>query len=297
MVLYYKPIKKKVPNFTKVYFFSFSFPMHQSNGLVRGYNAAFPYKATSPFLIRSSDNDGNSSGNLGLTRKQLENQNSPTPVDSRNNNNNNVVNNNNTILSGGGVGISDFSSSQTLLNLVRTASAQSASQLENYLKGAVKRSADGETNRLDPLDLTVGAVKRPRHELGTDRDLFGADVDPALIPGGEGSARTVGGTKPSWMSLLDRRMHSSPTSSSRTSPKIQNNERSRCVSLCVEKSCSSQSEASDFAHWTVEDVVKFVSSVDTCTEFAEVSRLVVLYFNIGNISSAIIGSVGITLTK
>lgn len=291
MALYYKVIKKYQISL-RFHFFSFSFPMHQSNGLVRGYNAAFPYKATSPFLIRSSDNDGNSSGNLtsGLTRKQLENQNSPTPVDSRNNNNNNVVNNNNTILSGGGVGISDFSSSQTLLNLVRTASAQSASQLENYLKGAVKRSADGETNRLDPLDLTVGAVKRPRHELGTDRDLFGADVDPALIPGGEGSARTLGGSKPSWMSLLDRRMHSSPTSSSRTSPKIQNNERSRCVSLCVEKSCSSQSEASDFAHWTVEDVVKFVSSVDTCTEFAEVSRLIVLYC-IGNISSAIIGTV------
>ncbi|GFV95430.1 sterile alpha motif domain-containing protein 11 [Trichonephila clavipes] len=71
------------------------------------------------------------------------------------------------------------------------------------------------------------------------------------------------------MSLLDKRVHSSPTSSSRTSPKIQNTERSRCVSLCVEKSCSSQSEASDLSHWTVEDVVKFVSSVDTCSEYAE----------------------------
>lgn len=271
-------------NFTKL-IFSFSFPMHQSNGLVRGYNAAFPYKATSPFLVRNSDNDGNTSGLTSvLTRKQLENQNSPTPVDSRNNNNNvnNNVNNNNTILSGG-----DFSSSQTLLHLVRA--SQGASTLENYLKGAVKRSADGEPNRLDPLDLTVGgtAVKRPRHELGTDRDLFAADIDPAaMVPGGEGSSRTLGGNKPSWMSLLDRRMHSSPTSSSRTSPKIQNNERSRCVSLCVEKPCSSQSEASDFAHWTVEDVVKFVASVDTCTEFAEVSRIFGLYFNIGNISVA-----------
>lgn len=251
--------------------------MHHTNGLVRGYNTAFPYKATSPFLLRNSDNDGNSSAGLtsALARKHLENQNSPTPSESRNNNNNNNnnVNNNNTIL-GGGVGLAEFSSSQTLLNLVRTATQQSASQLETYLKGAVKRTADGENNRLDPLDLTVGAIKRPRHELGLERDLFGVDVES-----GEGSTRTLGGNRPSWMSLLDRRMHSSPTSSSRTSPKIQSAERSRCVSLCVEKSCSSQSEASDFARWTVDDVVKFVASVDTCTEFAEVR----VFFSLGTL--------------
>ncbi|GFV95429.1 uncharacterized protein TNCV_4574311 [Trichonephila clavipes] len=145
-----------------------SFPMPQSNGLMRGYDASFPYKGASPFLVRNTDNDGNGGGCLstGINRK-LDSQNSPNSSESRNNCNN--IHSSNTPLSSASCGISDFSSSQTLLNLVRTASAQSASQLENYLKGAVKRSADGE-NRLDPLDLTVGAVKRPKIELG--RDFF-----------------------------------------------------------------------------------------------------------------------------
>ncbi|GFR34042.1 sterile alpha motif domain-containing protein 11 [Trichonephila clavata] len=242
-----------------------SFSMPQSNGLMRGYDASFPYKGGSPFLIRNTD-DGNGGGCLstGINRK-LDSQNSPNSSENRNNCNN--INSSNTPLSSASCGISDFSSSQTLLNLVRTASAQSASQLENYLKGAVKRSADGE-NRLDPLDLTVGAVKRPKLDLC--RDLFHTDTDATLTSAGDSNARTLSlaASKPAWMSLLDKRMQSQ-TSSSRTSPKIQITERSRCVSLCVEKSCSSQSEASDLSHWTVEDVVKFVSSVDTCSEYAE----------------------------
>ncbi|XP_071043417.1 uncharacterized protein [Parasteatoda tepidariorum] len=255
-----------------------SFPTPQSNGIVRGFDSSFSYKSGSPFLVRNVDSDGNGSSlTTGLNRK-LDNQSSPTPAETRNSNNNNV-NSSNPVLSSGS--ISDFSSSQTLLNLVRTASAQSASQLENYLKGAVKRSADGES-RLDPLDLTVGgtALKRPKFEAGSVRDLrncrdfFHSETETSISSGndGHGSIRTLpaSGTKPSWMSLLDKRMHASPTSSSRTSPKIQNSDqRSRCVSLCVEKSCSSQSEASDLSHWTVDDVVKFVSSVETCSEYAE----------------------------
>ncbi|GIY31560.1 uncharacterized protein CEXT_83031 [Caerostris extrusa] len=121
---------------------------------MRGYETSFPYKGVSPFLLRNTDNDGNGSGTLttGINRK-LDNQTSPNSAETRNNCNS--ITNSNVSLSGGTCGISDFSSSQTLLNLVRTASAQSASQLENYLKGAVKRNSDGES-RLDPLDLTVG---------------------------------------------------------------------------------------------------------------------------------------------
>lgn len=206
------------------------------------------------------DSEGNGGGGMscGFSRK-IDNQSSPTPADSRNNNSsitNNVLN------TSASCGHSDFSSSQTLLNLVRTASAQSASQLENYLKGAVKRSADGES-RLDPLDLTVGAVKRPKLDssIGLRDNFLQHEVDDC-------STRT---TKASWMSLMDKKMHSSPISSTRTSPKILNSERLRCTSLCLDKSCSSQSEASDLSHWTVDDVVKFVSSVETCSDYAEVS--------------------------
>ncbi|XP_054721481.1 uncharacterized protein LOC129231235 [Uloborus diversus] len=260
-----------------------SFPMSQSNGMVRGFESTFPYKGcNTPFMVRNMDVEGNGSGCLstGLNRK-VDNQISPTPHENRNNNNN--VSSNNSVINPGVVscGISDFSSSQTLLNLVRTASAQSASQLENYLKGAVKRSADGE-NRHDPLDLTVANIKRPRLEPGNGRDirdcrdLLQSEAEAALAIGGDcpGNLRTssVSSSRPSWMSLLDKRMHSSPTSSSRTSPKIQNSERSRCVSLCIDKPCSTHSEASDLSHWTVDDVVKFVSSVEMCSEYAEKFR-------------------------
>lgn len=206
------------------------------------------------------DNEGNGGGGIPCSfSRKVDNQSSPTPAESRNNNSsitNNVLN------SSAPCGLSDFSSSQTLLNLVRTASAQSASQLENYLKGAVKRSADGES-RLDPLDLTVGNIKRPKLDssIGFKENFLQHDVE-------DGCTRT---TKASWMSLMDKRMHSSPTSSTRTSPKIQYSERQRCASLCIDKSCSSQSDASDLSHWTVDDVVKFVSSVETCSDYAEVS--------------------------
>lgn len=235
--------------------------MPQSNGFVRGFDSTFPFKGSStPFFVRNMDVEGNGGSGLssGMTRK-IDNQSSTPPSDSRNNNTvtNSVLN------STAPGGLSDFSSSQTLLNLVRTASAQSASQLENYLKGAVKRSADGE-NRLDPLDLTVGTIKRPKLETGISlRDnLLQSEAES------DNNTKTQM-SKPSWLSLMDRRV---PTSSSRTSPKIQNFERSRCASLCIDKSCSSQSEASDLSHWTVDDVVKFVSSVETCSEYAEVCK-------------------------
>lgn len=248
--------------------------MPQNNGFVRGFDTTFPFKGSStPFFVRNMDVEGNGGSALssGLSRK-IDNQSSPTPAESRNSNNNSITNNvlNNTAPGG----LSDFSSSQTLLNLVRTASAQSASQLENYLKGAVKRSADGD-NRIDPLDLTVGTIKRPKLEsgIGLRDNLLQNELD-----GSDGGTKTSSSlNKPSWLSLMDRRMHSSPTSSSRTSPKIQNTERSRCASLCIDKSCSSQSEASDLSHWTVDDVVKFVSSVETCSEYAEVSRYYAKY--------------------
>lgn len=210
--------------------------------------------------MRNLDAEGNLGSGLscGLNRK-ADNQSSPTPAETRNSTNNNNLTSNvlNSIACGG---LSDFSSSQTLLNLVRTASAQSASQLENYLKGAVKRSADGE-NRLDPLDLTVGTIKRPKLDSNIGLLQNEADASDCTMK-----------TKTPWMTVMDKRLLSSPTSSTRTSPKMLNSERIQCTSLCIDKSCSSQSEASDLTQWTVEDVVTFVSSVETCSEYAEVSH-------------------------
>lgn len=154
--------------------------------------------------------------------------------------------------------LSDFSSSQTLLNLVRTASAQNASQLETYLRGAVKRPHEGEQARADPLDLSVGtAVKRPR-STDSPRSLKGDVVDVTVA---SPSRKTA--TSP-WL-LLDGRVSSK-------SPKL------RCGSVCSDHTSSpSPCAASEVgpqgvAKWTVDEVVQFVASVDSCQEYAEKFR-------------------------
>ncbi|XP_037282285.2 uncharacterized protein LOC119175366 isoform X2 [Rhipicephalus microplus] len=169
--------------------------------------------------------------------------------------------------------LSDFSSSQTLLNLVRTASAQSASQLETYLRGAVKRPHDGEHARADPLDLSLGgtAVKRPR---STDSPRSSSGSKEA----GDG-ARTPPrkqATSP-WLLQLEGARGASK------SPKL------RCGSVCSDQVSSLHSPCSGavgtttteggqqqqqqlVAKWTVDDVVQFVASVESCQEYAEKFR-------------------------
>lgn len=162
--------------------------------------------------------------------------------------------------------LSDFSSSQTLLNLVRTASAQSASQLETYLRGAVKRPHDGEPARADPLDLSLGtAVKRPR-STGSPRSSKDADI------GGAGTPPRKQATSP-WLLQLEGARGASK------SPKL------RCGSVCSDQASSLHSPCSGavgtttdggqqqlVAKWTVDDVVQFVGSVESCQEYAEKFR-------------------------
>lgn len=165
--------------------------------------------------------------------------------------------------------LSDFSSSQTLLNLVRTASAQSASQLETYLRGAVKRPHDGEPARADPLDLSVGtAVKRPR---STDSPRSSKDADA----GGATPPPRKHATSP-WLLQLEGARGASK------SPKL------RCGSVCSDQASSLHSLHSPcsgavgtttdggqqqlVAKWTVDDVVHFVASVESCQEYAEKFR-------------------------
>ncbi|KAG0424031.1 hypothetical protein HPB47_000222, partial [Ixodes persulcatus] len=150
--------------------------------------------------------------------------------------------------------LSDFSSSQTLLNLVRTASAQSASQLETYLRGAVKRPHEGEQARADPLDLSVGtAVKRPR-STDSPRSASKGDVDGATVAASPSRKQA---TSP-WL-LLDGR-------GSSKSPKL------RCGSVCSDQAspcATAEASPQGVAKWTVDEVVHFVASVDSCQEYAE----------------------------
>ncbi|XP_064459430.1 polyhomeotic-proximal chromatin protein-like isoform X2 [Ornithodoros turicata] len=143
--------------------------------------------------------------------------------------------------------LADFSSSQTLLNLVRTASAQSASQLETYLRGAVKRPHEGDITRADPLDLSVGAaVKRPRSSGDSVR---GEVIDV------HGSPRKA--TSP-WLLSLDGGRRSK-------SPKL------RCGSVCSDQAVSVCGD-SPVSKWSIDDVVHFVTSVESCAEYAEKFR-------------------------
>lgn len=64
----------------------------------------------------------------------------------------------------------DLSSTQALINMMRSASAHSASHLENYLRGTLKRPFGLEAeNRADPLDLTVSSANKKLRTTAMDR--------------------------------------------------------------------------------------------------------------------------------
>ncbi|KAH8042162.1 hypothetical protein HPB51_021246 [Rhipicephalus microplus] len=131
---------------------------------------------------------------------------------------------------------------------------------------------DGEHARADPLDLSLGgtAVKRPR---STDSPRSSSGSKEA----GDG-ARTPPrkqATSP-WLLQLEGARGASK------SPKL------RCGSVCSDQVSSLHSPCSGavgtttteggqqqqqqlVAKWTVDDVVQFVASVESCQEYAEVS--------------------------
>lgn len=171
----------------------------------------------------------------------------------------------------------DMSSTQALLNMVRTASAQSANQLETYLKGAMKRSPDNPNN---PLDLSSNAVPPPlkkqrKHTPSLSESLYGPDAllnFPMLTALQRTTkdrlqAKRTGSVSPKPKSKLA----TSPSNAASVSrPSTANS----CLSLCStpgEKPCSSSADTQTVAHWTLDDVSSFVTSIDLCAEYAPVS--------------------------
>lgn len=166
----------------------------------------------------------------------------------------------------------DMSSTQALLNMVRTASAQSANQLETYLKGAIKRPPDNPNN---PLDLSSNAVtpppKKPRkHAPSLSESLYGPD---ALLnfPMLTALQRT---TKDRLQAKRTGSVSPKPKSKLATSPRDSTSRPSSCLSLCStgDKPCSSSADSQTVAHWTVDDVATFITSIDLCAEYAPVSN-------------------------
>ncbi|XP_071545847.1 uncharacterized protein [Panulirus ornatus] len=144
----------------------------------------------------------------------------------------------------------EMSSSQVLLNMVRNASATQQSQLENYLRGAMKRPADAPTS---PLDLSATmATKRPRTEPSKSFDvktLFGlSHEEEKKIEAKTHTARSPTPPKP--------RPTPSPGTHKPSTP-------------CSDKNCSS---LETIGHWTVDDVCSFVGSIELCAEYVEAFR-------------------------
>ncbi|XP_076333536.1 uncharacterized protein LOC143237808 isoform X2 [Tachypleus tridentatus] len=180
----------------------------------------------------------------------------------------------------------DFTSSKTLLDLVRTVSAQSASQLENYLRRANKKPLEEEQDdNSHPLDLSTCQLKRPRVDspkdsiqqpfsqveavlqpiISTHSSNFMQQNNYLLMTSPNSSIRKV----PSLVTLIKRQDSSPDRDSSGNGNIFSKTRNGRCPSLCTKNSCSNRSEASDISRWTVDDVVAFVFSLESCTEYSE----------------------------
>ncbi|XP_045622871.2 LOW QUALITY PROTEIN: uncharacterized protein [Procambarus clarkii] len=144
----------------------------------------------------------------------------------------------------------DMSSSQVLLNMVRNASATQQSQLENYLRGAMKRPADAPTS---PLDLSATmTTKRPRTEPSKSFDV-----------------KTLFGLQHEEEKKLETKAH---TTRSPTPPKPRPTPSPgthKPPTPCSDKNCPT---LETIGHWTVDDVCSFVGSIELCAEYVEAFR-------------------------
>jgi hypothetical protein len=189
----------------------------------------------------------------------------------------------------------DMSSTQALLSMVRTASAHNASQLETYLKGAIKRPPPSESS---PLDLSSASIppygKRSRTIKGGSSDnmflnsdsLFHVPMVDALRTTKERLGKRTGSVSPKPPPMRNNGGNSAGSSprllptSTVTSASVATGQQHvlgrnlPCLSMCsADRACSSGGEAEAMAQWSVEDVFSFVSSIDICAEYAPVSAL------------------------
>ncbi|PSN41579.1 hypothetical protein C0J52_17897, partial [Blattella germanica] len=184
----------------------------------------------------------------------------------------------------------DMSSTQALLSMVRTASAHNASQLETYLKGAIKRPPPSESS---PLDLSSASLPAYGKRSRTNKGLGGASENIFLNSDSLLHVPMVDALRTTKERLGKRTGSVSPKppvrnsggSSAGSSPRLlptstvtsagQQHLLGRtlpCLSLCsTDRGCSSGGEAQAMSHWSVDDVCSFVSTIDICAEYASVS--------------------------
>lgn len=160
----------------------------------------------------------------------------------------------------------DMGSTQALLNMVRTASSGSVNQLESYIKGVSgKRPPDIANN---PLDLSPNAPpsKKPKRPSCSSSESFSSEssvptyrMKDRMINKRSGSVSP----KPRSKSIL---------SVDRTQP--LDNRSTTCLSICtlsLDRTCPSHEGIENLSRWSIDDVHNFVSSIDICAEYADVS--------------------------
>jgi len=184
----------------------------------------------------------------------------------------------------------DMSSTQALLNIVRSASAQNAQQLETYLRsnsshhstassatsGATKRPRSAEAAPAPashaPLDLSAPLAKRPyidasAYPFSSFKSVI--EMESLVASGGKKSpaataAAAPRSTPPALMPVISPRplaaLSERPTKALPLS----------CRLTCAADACNPA--ATQVQLWTIADVVNFVKTIDLCHEYAEVFR-------------------------
>lgn len=181
----------------------------------------------------------------------------------------------------------DMSSTQALLNMVRTVNTNSVNQLESYMKGTISKRPSELVN--NPLDLSsnsqpCNAKKLKRPSCSSSENSFSSDNSLPTLSSVQKSSKDRSHSKRSDSLSPKPRVTKSSFSScsvSQTPPQIPgvaaaSNHRASttCLSLCtssLDRTCPSRDSIENISHWTIDDVCNFVSSIDVCAEYADVS--------------------------
>lgn len=176
----------------------------------------------------------------------------------------------------------DMSSTQALLDMVRTATAQNRAQLENYLKN-VHLASGKRRNETSPLDLSSAAApslsaKKVKQENVKDC-FYDSILNLPLLDALRTKELSKLGTKSGSVSpstLHKKNLQNSLNNLQNTISSLNARESPnrtvcspKCSSVCGTdgRPCSDPEGRESVARWTVDDVCSFVGSIDVCAEY------------------------------
>lgn len=169
----------------------------------------------------------------------------------------------------------DMSSTQALINIVRSASAQNAQQLDTYLRSSGNNSSGSSGNKRpseassSPLDLSASvASKRPCY--GDSAQLKSASELVKLVSTAAAATQAAKKSPTSPRDHQRRQAAMAAPAAFKQSPSTMSALPIACRLSCAADACSPG--AVQVGSWCVDDVVDFVSSIDLCCEYAQVSQ-------------------------